>query len=225
MPAKSPKYEPARQKIQSALSELRVDLQDMQATVDIALKDPAKFNLTPSELMSRQEFVRDLQAQANDALDELENAAARLTARGNQQRNDRQTLLTSSTRASDEPEGPSSSDAMSPSQARAWQDNEATIAASQQQQQQHIEEQDIELGNLGISVDRLGEMGRVIGDELRQQGRDLDTLNEEIDVTSDKMTYATNLMKKMLKKKDRGKLCAICGLSILLIILAYFAMS
>ena len=32
-------------------------------------------------------------------------------------------------------------------------------------------------------------------------------------------------MKKMLKRKDRGKLCAICGLSILLIILAYFAMS
>ena len=40
--AKSPKYEPMRQRILSALSEMQTDLQDMQATIDIALKDPAK---------------------------------------------------------------------------------------------------------------------------------------------------------------------------------------
>ena len=85
IPAKSPKSEPAKQRLLAALSELQVDLQDMQATIDIALADPAKFALTPSELMTRQEFVRDLQAQGNDARDMLESgppAGARATAKG-----------------------------------------------------------------------------------------------------------------------------------------------
>ena len=71
MPAKSPRKEEARQNILGMVQELLVDLQDMQATIDIALKDPAKFSLTPHELMSRQEFVRALQAQANDTRDLL----------------------------------------------------------------------------------------------------------------------------------------------------------
>ena len=83
--------------------------------------------------------------------------------------------------------------------------------------------QDIELGMIGTSVDRLGQMGKIIGDELRQQGRDLDALNDDIDTTGDKMSEMTKAMKKMLKKKDSGKLCAICCLSITFIILTYFA--
>ena len=43
----------------------------------------------------------------------------------------------------------------------------------------------------------------------------------QVDDTSSKMTEATKMMKKMLKRKDRGKLCCICILSIVLIILMY----
>lgn len=44
----------------------------------------------------------------------------------------------------------------------------------------------------------------------------------QVDGVSGKMTAATAVMKKMLKKKDRGKLCAIFVLTIVLIILVYF---
>ena len=43
----------------------------------------------------------------------------------------------------------------------------------------------------------------------------------QVDDASSKMTAATNAMKKMLKKKDRGKLCAIFVLMIVLIVLVY----
>ena len=67
----------------------------------------------------------------------------------------------------------------------------------------------------------MGEMGRVINQELRQQGKDLDAFGNEIDDVSGKMSHATAVMKKMLKNKDRGKLCAIVVLTIVLILLMY----
>merc|ERR1712185_538982 len=91
----------------SRVSELQVDLQDMQATIDIALKDPAKFALTPSELMSRQTFVRDLQAQVNDSRDLLEPtpaAAGRLAAKAAMNQADRNGLLAGCSSSSADPD-------------------------------------------------------------------------------------------------------------------------
>ena len=229
IPAKSPKSEPARQRILSALSELQVDLQDMQATIDIALRDPAKFALTPSELMTRQDFVRDLQAQANDAQElvespaEQQEASSRLAARGAAQKNDRQSLITSGTRDSLDPDLESSSAASRRGEgsSAAWQENEAATQGLQQQMQQIDRQQEGELSMIATSVDRLGEMGRVINQELKQQGKDLDAFTGEVEDVSGKMHQATAVMKKMLKNKDRGKLCTILVLTIVFILLAY----
>jgi hypothetical protein len=161
LPSKSPKAEPARQKILSSLSELQVDLQDLQSTIDIALKDPTKFALTPSELMTRQEFVRDLQARANDARDLLEGGApqagGRLAAAGASQRNDRQTLLSSGARSSDldvEAGALGGTSSTREERGAAWHDNEDAIVAAQQQQQQHVANQDQELSTIGRSLVR-----------------------------------------------------------------------
>ena len=226
----------------------------MQATIDIALKDPAKFALTPSELMTRQDFVRDLQAQANDSDLVEAPGGGGLQASAAAQRNDRQSLLTSSTRFSDQSESSTAaSAAQSAADHAAWADNEAAVAANQQQQEQIIRTQDAELGTIGKSLDRLGEMGKAMNEEMRAQGKALDEFADEVrvslcallivlwcvalkltarcccslairsqvDDTSSKMTEATKMMKKMLKRKDRGKLCCICILSIVLIILMY----
>ena len=224
LPAKSPKAEMMRSKIFTSLSELQVDLKDMQATIDIALNDPAKFALTPSELMTRQEFVRDLQAQTNDMRDEFENgslaAASRsLQARGTVQKNDRQELLTSTRGADQSADGPG--DDGSRPRSAAWRENENALGDMQMQQQRATESQEVELKTIGQSIDRLGEMGRVINQELRQQGKDLDDFNSEVEDASSKMAVATAAMKKMLAKKDGGKLCAILVLSIVLILLMY----
>lgn len=234
LPAKSAKAEHLRQRILSTLSELQVDLQDMQSTIDIALKDPAKFALTPSELMARQEFVRDLQARTNDARDVLESppqpsrGLARTTTTN--QRVDRQTLLMSNSRTSDHGcnatcnDGHCGGDAAQYSGA-ARQDNENACLAAQMEQTQSLENQQAHLSTIGQSVDRLGQMGRVINEELRTQGRELDAFTDQVDGVSDKMTAATKAMKKMLKRKDRGKLCAILVLTVILLLLMYAVLS
>jgi len=217
LPTKSPKHEPMRQRIMSKVSELQVDLQDMQATIDIALKDPAKFALTPSELMSRQTFVRDLQAQNNDARDMLDPtvAAGRLQAKGAMQRVDRNELLCGNGDSSSPPATSRTRDQA------AWADNENSLQQQQQQQQDLMSSQDQELGVLGGALDRLGAMGKTINEELKAQGKELDAFSSEVDDTSNKMTQATAVMKKMLKQKDRGKFCAILVLSLVLILLLY----
>ena len=55
----------------------------------------------------------------------------------------------------------------------------------------------------------------------RTRRRALDGLTEEVDSSRDKMKAATEVMKKMLKNKDRGKLCAILVLTLVFILLAY----
>ena len=237
LPTKSPKYEPTRQRIVSSLSELQVDLQDMQATIDIALKDPAKFALTPSELMTRQTFVRDLQAHANDARDTLDPNAAAAAASGRQRAASRSSLLAGGGSSSSAAEAshccrspePSSWTDSTPTSTKhssaAFRDNEATLEASQQQQQQQIAEQDQELGVLGGALTRLGHMSKTMGDELRAQGKELDAFNEEVTDAHGRMAQATDAMKKMLKKKDRGKFCAILFLTIVLIVLMYAVIS
>ena len=72
---------------------------------------------------------------------------------------------------------------------------------------------------LGGALGRLGVMGKAMNDELRAWGRELDAFNEEVEQAGGKMSMATNC--KMMKRKDRGKLCAILVLSIVLILLMY----
>lgn len=99
------------------------------------------------------------------------------------------------------------------------------LEAQHQQQQAQVEMQDVELGGLAESVDRLGVMGRSMNDELRAQGKAFDQFTQEVDETRDKMRFAVNAMNKMMRKKDNGKLCTIFILSIVLFLLAYFAFS
>lgn len=57
--------------------------------------------------------------------------------------------------------------------------------------------------------------------QKRQRSGGEVSLCSQVETVSSKMTQATNTMKKMLAKKDRGKLCAILVLTLVLILLAY----
>lgn len=193
LPAKSLKLESGRQSILSSLSELQVDLQDMQATIDIALKEPTKFALTPSELRARQNFVRDLQAEANDAKDIMmaEHASSSTRRKG---KSDRQNLLggsggRSSSSYDPEYDGAGGRQGSRTAEAReaARRENQESLDQQSQEQQQIVRTQDVELGVLSQSLGRLGEMGSVINTELKAQGTALDEFSHEVDESRNKM--------------------------------------
>jgi len=97
--------------------------------------------------------------------------------------------------------------------------NEGFLRNQRQQTHQIIDQQDIALTDLGASVDRLGDMGRVINTELREQNQMLDELDDDIDEAGNKMNFVMAKLAKLLKTKDGCLIWTIVLLTLLLVIL------
>ena len=61
----------------------------------------------------------------------------------------------------------------------------------------------------------------MIRSELRKQGAALEEFTQEVASSRSMMAEATSRMDKMLKRKDKGKLCTIAVLSLVLLGLCY----
>ena len=68
-------------------------------------------------------------------------------------------------------------------------------------------------------MDRLGDMGRVINTELREQNQMLDELDDDIDEAGNKMNFVMAKLAKLLKTKDGCLIWTIVLLTLLLVIL------
>jgi syntaxin 6 len=99
------------------------------------------------------------------------------------------------------------------------QSNSDFIRNQRQQTHQIIDQQDVALTDLGASVDRLGDMGRTINEELREQNAMLDELDDDLDDAGNKMNFVMAKLAKLLKTKDGCLLWTIFILTALLAIL------
>ena len=71
----------------------------------------------------------------------------------------------------------------------------------------------------GQAVDTLGETGRAIRTELREQDVLLDHLNDEIGTAADKMNVVQATLSKLLNTKDGCQIWTIVILGLILILL------
>jgi len=69
---------------------------------------------------------------------------------------------------------------------------------------------------LGSAVDKLGEIGRDVGQELREQNMMLDKLEQDVDDVNTKMNFVMASLGRLLKTKDG---CTIWTIVILFLIL------
>lgn len=82
-----------------------------------------------------------------------------------------------------------------------------------------VEIQDKNLDQLGQAVDRLGEIGRTINTEIKEQDVLLDALGNEIDDASNKMNTVQGALEKLLQTKDGCQIWTIVILAFILILL------
>eukprot|EP00953_Heterococcus_sp_UTEX-ZZ885_P012512 7178-Heterococcus_DN1.PRE.1 len=87
--------------------------------------------------------------------------------------------------------------------------------------QMHIARQDQDLEELGTHVDRVGERAAVINEEIRDQGRMLDSLDEDLTDATEKMGFVMGNMAKLLKTKDKFQIWTIAALAVILIVLVF----
>ena len=81
-----------------------------------------------------------------------------------------------------------------------------------------VKQQDEQLQHLARSVDRVSGMATHINQELRDQNRLIDDIDDEVDKTGGKLASLQTQLRRISNDKDKGKYCVILCLVILLFI-------
>lgn len=100
------------------------------------------------------------------------------------------------------------------------QENNRFVKDQRLQTQQLIREQDKSVEQLGVAVDRLGEIGKTINTEVKEQAVLLDKLEEEVDEASSKMNAVEAALSKLLKTKDSCQIWTVVILAVILVLLS-----
>lgn len=104
---------------------------------------------------------------------------------------------------------------------KAHSDNSRFLAEEQTKQQLVMGEQDQALGAVSESLTTLHRIGKEINTELHGQEVLLNKIEEKTDGASTQMSAAMKGLNKLAKDSDKGKLCMILFLSLILIGLGY----
>lgn len=84
-----------------------------------------------------------------------------------------------------------------------------------------IQQQDEELDQLAVAVNKIGEMGKGINEELEEQGHLLDELDDDFSNTRVRMGDVHSRLNDFIQETGRGQLCTIVGLIALFFVLLF----
>eukprot|EP00171_Calliarthron_tuberculosum_P004381 IDg4381t1 len=88
-------------------------------------------------------------------------------------------------------------------------------------QMQIVRQQDEQLDELALTVERIGEMGKGINEELEEQGELLDELGQDFDDTRSRMRDVHRRLAVFAAETGRGQLCTIAALAALFLVLLF----
>lgn len=97
-------------------------------------------------------------------------------------------------------------------------ENQRFIGGQAKMVERSMQQQDMEMQQLGSAVDRLGEIGRGINEELKSQNQMLGDLEEDVDKQNLKMEAVLESVQKLLDSTKGG--CQLWTIFILIAVLA-----
>mmetsp|Transcript_62457 Transcript_62457/g.99293 ORF Transcript_62457/g.99293 Transcript_62457/m.99293 type:complete len:251 (+) Transcript_62457:30-782(+) len=100
--------------------------------------------------------------------------------------------------------------------------NDEFIADHSQVQQQEEKQQDEILDDMKQTLKRLGVHANTINVELESQSKLLDEVDEEMDITKDRLTRLTQKLDALMGNSNTKKILLIVILVIILVVLIYF---
>ena len=102
--------------------------------------------------------------------------------------------------------------------------NDEYLDDQQQQQQRMLQNQDVDLEDISVSIQRIGEVGLTIGEELATQGKMLEDLEQDVEGTNSRLAAVQRKMNQVFKKAGtKGQMIIIAVLTVILIILFLIA--
>ena len=176
-------------------------LRDMKGTVDHVVKNREKFSqISNAELQQRKSFCENMSFSVQELKSGMDSIAVR--------------------KKIDDDEGKARArQQLSKPKSRTEADNNDFVRNQRLVTHETIQQQDVALESLGGAVDRLGDMGRGINEELREQNKMLDDLDGDLDTAGSKMDMLMAKLSKLLKTKDGCQIWCIVILTLILCIL------
>lgn len=201
-----PEYNGERVKYANAIvtecDSVKWQLEELDRATAMAERDFVRFKVDQNELASRKRWT----AVTKDAVEAM---------RGNAQR-----VLEIHSRSN---RGAASSPlgGLSGEYERG---NDEYLDDQQQQQQRMLRTQDVDLEDISVSIQRIGQVGLTIGEELATQGKMLEDLEQDVEGTNSRLAAAQRKMNQVFKKAGtKGQMIIIAILTAILIILFLIA--
>jgi len=190
----------------NAIQNIEMDIEDLARTVSIVEKNPQRFNLDIREVQSRKEFINLTKRTMQDMKEGLNSG---LSAMANEQRD---SLMNMNKPIPDKYAAKKKGASLDNNQ--SFIDNESSV------QQVIMRDQDAQLDGVLNTVSTLKQVALNVGQELDDQVRLLEDVDEQVDHTQSTLKGAMTRMSKVLKDADDKKsFCCIFVLVIILILL------
>ena len=184
--------------ISSEIDSLLWQLNELDRATEAAERDPNRFRVSREELERRKAWTSQTRERLNVLKGRVENATMNSSNSLNSEQNRVKSVLDQNRNTIDD---------------YMLSDERAT-------QDQLFTNQDEQLEDLSHHIRTIGNVGKTIGEELEQQGRMLEDLEEETEGVRARMQAANQMMIHVFKKAGvRAQLCTVFALTIILVLL------
>jgi syntaxin 6 len=199
-------YKDAKKKLKRDLKNAESTLKDVHTTVQVVENDREKFPyIDDAQLFERKSLVSTSKERLVKAKQEINSEAVKLK------------MLEDERNKAVRRSGDGTLGARTDSERQ----NTSFILDNQAQTSMLMEQQDEVLDELGDAVTRVGEMAGNIQEEIGQQNKMLDVMDEDLAHAEEELGMVMGKLAKFLKTKDRWQLRTILALSLTALILFF----
>lgn len=208
----NPELTSARVDLESAISSLSEDLEDLRAAVQAVESNPAQYGLSAAEVKRRQRLVQDVGGEVEDMLEELSRGSSAAKGKSNSK------ARAARAAASGDLPDPNAFALDDDERDEGGEDYEAEF--EQQQQLHMMREQDDMLDATFQTVGNIRRQANDMGRELEEQREMLEVVDTMADRVQGRLQTGMAKMAYVVRKnEDRWSGCFISLLIMVLIIL------
>jgi syntaxin 6 len=199
-------FKDIKKQLKRHLKTAESTLKDVQTTVQVVENDREKFShIDDAQLFERQSLVNTSRERIFKAKDEINSQAVKLK------------LLEDERNKAIRRSGDGTLGARNDEERQ----NTSFILDNQAQTSLLMEQQDDTLDELGDAVVRVGELAEGISEEIGQQNKMLDELDEDLTNVEEELGMVMGKLAKFLKTKDKWQLRTIFILTLVALIMLF----
>lgn len=196
----------SKKQLKRQLKSVESTLRDVQATVQAVENDRDKFpHIDDSQLFERKTLVETSRSRIQHAKNEMNAEKVKKKILGDE----RQKAIRRS------------GDGLLGAKNDLERQNTDFILDGQAQSSILMQEQDETLDELGDVVTRVGEMAEQIGEEIGQQNRMLEDLDQDMTNAEEELGLVMGKMAKFIGTKNKGQLRIILTLSLIVVVMFF----